>query len=63
MSRGVRSSAGIMTVIGLSFLIAESAAQYVLPVVVILARQFMVKEPPPPEEPIESVPEVEELPR
>lgn len=64
--------AGIMAVIGFSFLIAESAVQYVLPVVFILAgvwilaRQFIVKEPPVPpvpDEPLESTPAAEELPR
>ena len=61
--------AGIMAVIGLSFLIAEEAAQYVMPVMVILAgiwvlaRQFLVKESPPPEDALEPTPEVEELPR
>ena len=61
--------AGIMAVIGLAFLITESAVEYVLPVVVILAgvwilaRQFIGKEPLPPEEASESTPEAEELPR
>jgi hypothetical protein len=44
---------GIMAVIGLAFLIAEAAVQYVVPAVLIiagawiLARQFMRKESPP----------------
>ena len=42
---------GILSVIGLSFLIAEAAAQFIAPVLLILvgawilARQFMHKEP------------------
>ncbi len=60
---------GIMAVIGLSFLIAESAIEYIFPVAVILVgvwilvRQFMAKEPLPAEEPVESIPEVDEFPR
>jgi hypothetical protein len=60
---------GIMAVIGLSFLIAESAIEYIFPVAVILVgvwilvRQFMAKEPLPAEEPVESTPEVDEFPR
>jgi len=60
--------AGIMSVIGLAFLIAESVVEYILPVAVILAgiwilvRQFVVKEVPAPEEPAE-FPVEEELPR
>lgn len=60
---------GIMALIGFSFLIAESAVQYVLPAVFILAglwilaRQFIVKEPPVPVEPFESAPEEEDVPR
>jgi hypothetical protein len=62
--------AGIMTVIGLSFLIAEAAAQYVVPILVILlgvwilARQFIRKEPLPPDEGSESTSETgDSLPR
>lgn len=62
--------AGIMTVIGLSFLIAEAAAQYVAPILVILlgvwilARQFIRKEPLPPDEGSESTSETgDSLPR
>jgi hypothetical protein len=60
---------GIMAVFGLAFLIAEAAVEYVLPVVVILvgvwilARQFMGKEPLPPEEPSPPDPEAGEPPR
>ncbi len=59
--------AGIMTVIGLSFLIAEAAAQYVVPILVILlgvwilARQFIRKEPLPPDEGSEATPEAGDL--
>ncbi|MEJ2555084.1 MAG: hypothetical protein P8186_02385 [Anaerolineae bacterium] len=48
---------GIMTLIGLGFLIAEAAVQYVAPVVLVLAgiwillRQFMHKEPAAPNAP------------
>jgi len=62
--------AGIMTVIGLSFLLAEDAAQYVVPILVILAgvwilaRQFTRKEPLPPDDGSESTPEAgDSLPR
>jgi hypothetical protein len=59
----------VMTVIGLGFLIAESAAQLVAPVVLIivgvwiLARQFRRREPVAPETPVPvSDPEIEEHP-
>jgi hypothetical protein len=61
--------AGIMSVIGLAFLIAEDVVEYILPVAVILAgiwilaRQFVVKEAPAPEKQAEFTSEDEELPR
>jgi len=54
---------GIMTIIGLSFLIAESAAQYIVPAALIivglwvLVRQFTRKEPDQPESIVEEIDE------
>ncbi len=59
---------GIMAVIGLAFLVAEAAVEYIAPaalVVVgiwILARQFIRKEPPAPDVPAVAGPEVDEPP-
>jgi len=59
---------GIMAVIGLAFLVAEAAVEYIAPVALvvvgiwILARQFIRKEPPAPDVPAVAGPEVDEPP-
>jgi len=59
---------GIMAVIGLAFLVAEAAVEYIAPVALvvvgiwILARQFIRKEPPAPDAPAVAGPEVDEPP-
>jgi hypothetical protein len=59
---------GIMAVIGLAFLVAEAAVEYIGPVALvvvgiwILARQFMRKEPAEPDAPAAAGPEVDEPP-
>jgi hypothetical protein len=59
---------GIMAIIGLAFLVAEAAVEYIAPVGLvlaglwILARQFIRKEPAAPEAPATAGPEVDEPP-
>ena len=59
---------GIMAVIGLAFLVAETAAEYIAPAglvlagIWILARQFLHKEPAAPDVPAVAGPEVDEPP-
>jgi hypothetical protein len=59
---------GIMAVIGLAFLVAETAAEYIAPAglvlagIWILARQFLHKEPATPDVPAVAGPEVDEPP-
>jgi hypothetical protein len=57
---------GIMAVIGLAFLVAEAAVEYIAPVVLVLAgawilvRQFVRKEPAAPDVPAVAGPEADE---
>ena len=59
---------GIMTVIGLAFLVAEAAVEYIGPIALvvvgiwILARQFIRKDPAVPDLPATTGPEVDEPP-
>ena len=59
---------GIMAVIGLAFLVAEAAVEYIAPVVLvlagiwILARQFIHKQPAAPDVPVVTGPEADEPP-
>jgi hypothetical protein len=59
---------GIMAIVGLAFLVAEAAAQYVAPVVLVLAgawvlvRQFTRREPAAPDAPAPAGPEADEPP-
>ena len=59
---------GIMTIIGLAFLVAEAAVEYIGPVALvvvgiwILARQFLRKEPAAPDAPAVAGPEADEPP-